>query len=60
VIPAKTGFLLPPNPDPFVRTMRELDESALRSMKGDCIARARVFDEAVFVEKMKGLAAGAA
>ena len=60
VIPAKTGFLLPPDPDPFVRTLRELDESALRSMKDDCIARARTFDETVFVQKMKGLATGVA
>jgi len=60
VIPAKTGFLLPADPDPFVRTLRGLGDSALRSMKDDCIARARTFDEAVFVEKMKGLATGAA
>ena len=60
VIPAKTGFLLPPDSEAFVRTLRQLDESALRSMKDDCIARARTFDEAVFVEKMKGLATGAA
>ena len=60
VVPSKTGFLLPPEPDPFVRTMRDLDESALRSMKDECIARARTFDEAVFVDKMRGLAMGVA
>jgi glycosyltransferase involved in cell wall biosynthesis len=59
VIPAKTGFLLPPDPDVFVRTLRDLDESALRSMKDDCITQARTFDEAVFVGKMKRLAMGA-
>jgi len=60
VIPAKTGFLLPPDPDVFVRTLRDLDESGLQSMKDDCIARAHTFDETVFVEKMKRLATGAA
>lgn len=58
VVPGKTGFLLPPVPEPFVRSIRDLDESALLTMKDACIARARMFDETVFVEKMKGLAKG--
>ncbi len=53
VVHGKTGFLLPPNPDAFASKMRELDDSTLRAMKDDCVARAREFDESVFLDKMR-------
>ncbi len=59
VVPGKTGFLLPPNADAFAAKIRELDVSTLRSMKDTCIARARAFDESVFLEKMRALVAAA-
>ena len=55
IVPGKTGFLFPPNPEPFVRAIQTIDESALRAMKDDCMARARLFDETVFVDRMKRL-----
>ena len=55
VVPGKTGFLLPPDPASFAAKIRELDDSALRSMTYACVARARAFDESVFIEKMRGV-----
>ena len=57
LIPGKTGFLLPPDPSRFVEKIRELDDATLHSMKGACIARARTFDESVFLQKMRALIA---
>jgi len=59
VVPGKTGFLLPPDPDAFVAKIRELDDSTLRSMNEACVARARTFDESVFLTKMRALIAEA-
>lgn len=53
ILHGRTGFLLPPDPDAFARTIASLDESTLRSMKDACIARAREFDETVFLKKMQ-------
>lgn len=53
VLHGRTGFLLPPDPEAFARTIASLDEPTLRSMKDSCIARAREFDETVFLRKMK-------
>lgn len=55
VADGKTGFLFPPDSDAFAAKIRQLDDSALRSMKEACVARAREFDESVFLEKMRAL-----
>jgi glycosyltransferase involved in cell wall biosynthesis len=55
VIDGRTGFLLPPDADSFAARIRELDDSRLRTMKGDCIDRARAFDESVFLRQMRSL-----
>jgi len=52
ILHGKTGFLLPPNAASFASKIRELDDASLRTMKDACVARAREFDEAVFLEKM--------
>lgn len=53
IVHGTTGFLLPPDAAAFVTKIRELDEDALRGMRAACEARARAFDEAIFVEKMR-------
>ena len=53
VVHGKTGYLLPPTPEAFAGTIRQLDDAALASMREACVARAREFDEDVFVDKMK-------
>ena len=53
VIPGKTGFLLPPDPESFARTIRDLDDTALLSMRDACVARARAFDASIFVARMR-------
>jgi len=55
VVSGRTGYLLPPDPAAFASKIRELDESTLRGMKDDCVARAREFDEAIFIRKMRAL-----
>ena len=55
VVSGRTGYLLPPDPAAFASKVRELDESTLRGMKDDCVARAREFDEAIFIRKMRAL-----
>src|SRR5437867_6269075 len=57
IIHGKTGFLLPPDPDGFAEKIRELDDSTLNSMKDSCMARARVFDESVFLHEIRDLVA---
>lgn len=53
VLHGKTGFLLPPTPSAFGETIQRLDDSTLLSMRDACVARAKQFDEAVFLEKMR-------
>ncbi len=53
VLPGKTGFLLPPDPDAFAAKIRELDTETLRSMKEACQERAKAFDEARLVERVR-------
>jgi glycosyltransferase involved in cell wall biosynthesis len=53
VVHGRTGYLLPPSPEAFAGTIRQLDEAALRSMREACVTRAKEFDEEVFVSKMK-------
>lgn len=53
VVPGETGFLLPATADAFVEAIRGLDESRLRAMRDACIARARAFDESVFLERIR-------
>jgi glycosyltransferase involved in cell wall biosynthesis len=55
----RTGFLLPPDAEAFAAKIRSLGDDLLRSMKDDCLDRARAFDESIFVEKMRGLIEGA-
>ena len=53
VIHGKTGYLLPPTVEAFAGTIRQLDDAALESMREACVARAREFDEEVFVAAMR-------
>ncbi|TLZ54492.1 MAG: glycosyltransferase family 4 protein [Methanobacteriota archaeon] len=53
VVHGRTGFLLPPDPEAFARTIRGLDDATLLSMRGACVARAREFDEAIFLARMR-------
>ncbi len=53
VVDGRTGFLLPADPDAFAHKIRELDETVLRGMREDCVARAREFDESVFLAGMR-------
>ena len=53
VVHGKTGYLLPPSPEAFAGTIRQLDDAALSSMREACVTRAREFDEEVFVAKMR-------
>ena len=55
VLDGATGFLLPPEPEAFVEKLHGLDEQALRSMRDACVARAREFDESVFLAKVREL-----
>ncbi len=55
VVSGRTGYLLPPDPAAFASKIRELDESTLKAMKDPCVARARDFDEEIFVRKMRAL-----
>jgi glycosyltransferase involved in cell wall biosynthesis len=55
ILPGRTGFLLPPEPEAFARRIGALDDPTLRSMRDACVARAREFDEARFVERMKAV-----
>ena len=59
VVDGKTGFLLAPDANVFAKKIQELDTSTLRSMRGACIARAQLFDESVFLEKMRAFVASA-
>lgn len=54
ITPGETGFLLPPDPDAFATKIKELDDDTLRSMRGACEVHAQMFDESVFLEKMRG------
>lgn len=53
IVHGATGFLLSPDAELFARKIRELDEGRLLSMKEACMARARVFDESTFLERMR-------
>lgn len=55
VIDGRTGFLLPSTTQAFVQKIKDLNEKKLESMKEQCVARAREFDESVFIQKMKAL-----
>ena len=53
VVPGRTGFLIPPDPEAFARTIQGLDTARLLSMRQACVARAREFDESVFLSRMR-------
>ncbi len=55
IVHGATGFLLPPTPEAFCEKIRSLDDDTLRSMREACVERARMFDEAVFYERMAAL-----
>ncbi len=58
VVHGRTGFLLPPDPEAFASRIRELDDAALRGMRDACVARAREFDESVFLARMRAAIGG--
>lgn len=55
VLHGTTGYLLPPDAETFASRIRTLDDSQLRGMRDACVARAREFDESVFVSKMRAV-----
>lgn len=55
VVDGVTGWLLPPQPEAFVRKITEIDEKKILAMKENCISQAIKFDVRVFVEKMKAI-----
>lgn len=55
VVDGVTGWLLPPEPDAFVKKIKELDEKKLLERKEDCISQAKKYDVQIFVEEMKEL-----
>lgn len=55
VVPERTGFLLPADADAFASKIRALDDASLGAMREACVARARKFDEAIFIAKMRAL-----
>jgi glycosyltransferase involved in cell wall biosynthesis len=57
VVDGETGFLLPPEADAFAKRVRGLDDATLRGMRDACVARARRFDESVFLDRMRALLA---
>jgi glycosyltransferase involved in cell wall biosynthesis len=59
VVEGKTGFLLPPDASAFADRIRGLDDPILRAMKDACTARARMFDESVFIDRMRAAIQGA-
>ena len=55
ILEGRTGFLLPPDPEAFVRCIRELDDATLTSMRDACIVQARRFDESAFLGAMESI-----
>lgn len=55
VLHGATGYLLPAEAGSFAAKIRGLDETTLRSMRDACFARARVFDESVFLSRIQSL-----
>ncbi len=53
IVHGKTGYLLPATPEAFAGTIRQLDDTSLRSMRSACEARAKDFGEDVFIEKIR-------
>ncbi|MEA4855559.1 glycosyltransferase [Solidesulfovibrio sp.] len=60
VLDGQTGILLPPDPGPedVARGVAALDGAKALAMRPACEERARKFDTAVFVEKMRGVVRG--
>ncbi|WP_300164053.1 glycosyltransferase [Solidesulfovibrio sp.] len=60
VLDGQTGILLPPDPGPedVARGVAALDAATALAMRPACLERARAFDAAVFVEKMRRVAEG--
>ena len=54
----RTGFLLPPTPDAFAQKICDLDDSTLLSMRDACVARARDFQETVFLRRIRDAIGG--
>lgn len=53
VVPGVTGYLLPPTPQAFADRISTLRTESLEAKADACRARAREFDEAVFVRRMR-------
>jgi glycosyltransferase involved in cell wall biosynthesis len=49
----ETGFLCSPDPEAFAGRIASLDDDTLHSMRGACEARAKLFDESAFLERMR-------
>lgn len=58
-IPGQTGYLLPPAPTPedLIQTVEKLTPKTALDMRETCEARAKEFDESIFLARMKELVA---
>ncbi|MFQ5918424.1 MAG: glycosyltransferase [Thermoplasmata archaeon] len=56
----ESGWLLPPEPEPFVRKIQSLDDATLLDLRPAAEAQARRFGEESFVRGMKGILEAAA
>jgi len=53
IVNGVTGFLLPPDAEAFAETMERIRDGDLERMKPLCQERAKLFDESIFLQKMK-------
>lgn len=55
VVDRETGWLLPANVDAFVEKIKSLTPKDLEAMKGKCIARAKMFEEGPFIDRVRSV-----
>lgn len=53
IIHGKTGFLIKPEVDEIIKHVKMLTPKKAKSMKRDCIKRAKMFDVEMFIKKIK-------
>jgi glycosyltransferase involved in cell wall biosynthesis len=59
IIPGKTGWLVPPNPEALAAAIGDAAKTDLEAMRPACESRARDFDTSIFVDRMRVLLADA-
>jgi len=53
IIDGKTGFLIEPTEENIIKYVKMMSKDLAKSMKDDCIKRAREFDVDIFIKKIK-------